>query len=980
MKMKDERLKNTEIGFFAYLKRYAAFFIFHFSFFILGIGAANAQYYSWGNSPASIKWDKLKTPDIKLIYPATFQENGRRVLWYFDTIRPYVNIGYRLGTMPTPVVLHTENMIGNGMVMWAPKRIELLSAPGSTYSEPWLKQLVIHEYRHNVQYNNLNQSTMKVLGWILGDQAKFLGPALFGVLLLEGDAVMFETEMSAFGRGLQPSFTMHYRASGDVGDPRYARDYWFCGSFRTFVPDHYRLGYQMVRWSYDYYNEFIYDKLAWFTARNPYYFAPMTVGLRKFYGIRKFGMFEKTFAELNAYWDSLPQVEDSSTKLPTPWTSYTTYQWPLWLDDGTIIAFKKDFDRYNRIVRVDAVTGAEKVLAYTGSVSTRPVLSEGKLWWTEYRASMLWEEKVNSRLCFYDIASGRKGVSGDRRQIFYPAAIPGEGLAYVVYDYTGQYSIVKGLNGREWEIEFPFGTEINGLAWDDATQKLYFIGLDDGGMWVGTPTADEDGANNVAGEKWRRLTPSRHITISDLQARGGKLYFGSIVSGKDEAHCYDLAAGVEYRLTESTYGSFQPFPDASGGRIALTTYDKDGYKLAVQDTALAVEQEQRTLPVNLVNPDWKRWDLPKMDSLVFTPAAEQESETKYRPKRFRKGLHLFDFHSWLPMDLYPMKLIQEMDLSVNLGATAMSQSLLSDAVTWLSYGWSRGGGSSVAGGISYSGLGAVLDVEFTWGGADQVLYTQVPQYTDIKKYFDITTTLSLPMTVGSGYNYRWLTPSVEYYYTNGLIFRPYEDMPLGVLTRGVGRMTSSLTYSQQTRMATKDLLPKWGFTAKAAFVFNPGDRDFKDLYSIYLRGYMPGFVRHHSVTLRADWQQTVGDASRPFMFRMKELFPRGAQYNFAAKRYAAGAIDYQFPIWYPEGGIPSVLYFKRVRLNLFMDYARWQDFTGIWSPLYSYGGDIILDVSPVRMPGSSNVAIKFTIAKPSDRSGVWFTAGVNFPI
>ncbi len=934
---------------------------------------ARAQYYSWGDSPASIKWNQLKTPDIKLIYPASFQENGRRALWYFDTIRHHINFGYRLGTMPTPVILHTQNMVGNGMVMWAPKRIELLSAPGSTYSDPWLKQLVIHEYRHNVQYNNLNQSTMKALGWILGDQAKFLGPALFGVLLLEGDAVMFETEMSAFGRGLQPSFTMHYRATGDVGDPHYAKDYWFCGSYRTFVPDHYCLGYQMVRWSYNHYDEFIFDKLAWFTARNPYYFAPMTVGLRKFYGIRKFRMFQNAFAELNVHWESLPKVEDSSTKLPSPWTSYTTYRWPAWLDDRTIIAFKNDFDRYNRIVAVDAETGMEKILGYTGSVSSRPVLSGGKLWWTEYRSSTLWEEKVNSRLCFFDILSNSKGAHGDRRQIFYPAAVPGEGLAYVVYDYTGSFSIVKGLNGHEWEVGFPTGTEINGLAWDDATEKLYFIGLDDGGMWLGI--IDESDAS------YSRLTPSRHITISDLQARGGKLYFGSIVSGKDEAHCYDLMTGTEYRLTESAYGSFQPFPDSSGSRIALTTYDRDGYKLAVQDISPAVEQEQRTLPVNLVNPDWKRWNLPKMDSLVYTAADEQESEAKYpRPKRFRKGLHLFDFHSWLPMDFYPMKAIDEMELAVNFGATVMSQSLLSDAVTWLSYGWSHRGGSSVNGGFSYSGLGPVLDVEVVWGGGNQLMYTAIPQNVDIKRYFNVDAALSLPMVLGSGYWYKVLTPAIGYSYNNGLIFRPSRDQPAGVLTSGVGKMITSLAYGQQTRMAQKELLPRWGFAANAGYVFNPGDSDFKSLWMAYMRGYLPGFVRHHSTTLRASWQQTVGSDSAPFMFHMKEVFPRGANYNFATKRWASGSVDYQFPVWYPEGGIPSVLYFKRVRLNLFMDYARWQDFHNMWRPLYSYGGDLILDVSPVRMPASSNVSVKFTIAKPSDRRGVWFTAGLNFPL
>jgi hypothetical protein len=61
---------------------------------------------------------------------------------------------------------------------------------------------------------------------------------------LEGDAVMNETLMSSYGRGLQPRFSMGYRAWGDqIGRDHKGRvrkniDRWFCGSYRDYIPDH----------------------------------------------------------------------------------------------------------------------------------------------------------------------------------------------------------------------------------------------------------------------------------------------------------------------------------------------------------------------------------------------------------------------------------------------------------------------------------------------------------------------------------------------------------------------------------------------------------------------------------------------------------------------------------------------------------------------------------------------------------------------
>jgi hypothetical protein len=776
---------------------------------------------------------------------------------------------------------------------------------------------------------------------------------------------------------------MHYRAVGDVGTEKYSGDYWFSGSFRDYVPDHYRLGYQMVRWSYHHLGERVWDDVAHYVSRNPQFIAPMTFGLKRHYGMNQTGLFRRTCADLTAQWNSLPRVENYSHRIVTPEKSYTTYRWPLWVDAGTLVAFKSDLLGTSRIVEVAAETGAERVLTHTGQVSSRPVLADGVLWWTEFRQSVLWDERVSSRLCSFDLATGRKQTHRSDDQVFYPTPLPDGEMAYVAYDYSGRFSIVCGGE----RLALPLNIEVTGLAWDDSTERLYFIGLDDGGMFLATV----EGA-----EGFSRLTPSRHITISDLRAAGGRLYFGSIVSGKDEAHCWDIATGTEYRLSNSTYGSFQP-STPNGGKIALTTYDRHGYHLALQNVSGAVEQPQRTLPIDLVNPPLKRWGVPVMDSLVYTPAEEERSVAGRRVRRFSRVANIFQPHSWVPADFYPPAAISESDLTMHLGATVMSQSLLSDATSWLAYGWNQRGGSMLRGGMSYSGLGPLMEVDFSWGGAPQTLYTALPEglTLGLKKQLSFTGRLSLPMRVSSGSWYSTLTPAAEYHYNNGVIFKQITSLE-GELTRGVERLSLSLGYSGQKRMAVSEFLPRWAFSARIGYVTNPTNSDFRGLWTASLGAWLPGVVRPHSLRVRAGWQQAAGRVDAPFMFRMKEVFPRGAEYDFSARRWLSGSVDYQLPVWYPEGGITGIVYFKRVRLNLFADYARWQDFgreSGVnlstgkrtitspaWHRLYSYGADVILDISPLRLPATHNFSAKFTFAKPSDQRGLFFSVGMEMPL
>ena len=237
-------------------------------------GSASAQYYSWGADPESLSWRKIKDDNISVIYPTNATIAGYKMMHYTKAVQPSIDFGFRHGAMNIPFVIHPENMLSNGLVMWLPKRVEIISAPAiDSYSMPWLKQLAAHEYRHAVQYNNINHGWVKAFSYLLGQQSSTIGLLFMPLWGIEGDAVISETAMSTFGRGLQPSFTLHYRAHKDDILKRKNIDKWFCGSYREFIPDHYHLGYQITSYANTKYGHNIWDNIVDYAVRHPYVIA-----------------------------------------------------------------------------------------------------------------------------------------------------------------------------------------------------------------------------------------------------------------------------------------------------------------------------------------------------------------------------------------------------------------------------------------------------------------------------------------------------------------------------------------------------------------------------------------------------------------------------------------------------------------------------------------------------------------------------------
>ena len=945
-----------------------------------------AQYYSWGVDSPQHRWKQMKSENYRVVYPDTAANIASRMMFYLDTVKDDISYGYRYPAMSIPFVVHPENFNSNGLVMWMPRRVEFLSTPSvNSYATPWVKQLVAHEYRHAVQYNNLNRGVFKGLGYLLGQQSSTISLLVMPLWVMEGDSVMTETEMTTFGRGMQPSFTLTYRAYGNVSDAHKNIDKWFCGSYKDYIPDHYQLGYLMSRHAYNRFGRILGDAMADITTRRPYMVVSTSWTLNKLFSISETELFHDTFRTLSDLWDKLPK-EQTSTYIPIPEPkSHTIYSHPQVTYDGDIIMLKEDLDYPTSLVRLDSI-GVESHIAYTGYISTRPALSKiGRVWWTEYRRSPLFDHEVHSTLCYMDLAEGKPRALPKLRNVLYPTPTEGHGIAWVEYPPDGSYSVVvNGATELNERTTLPYGCEIHGMAWDDTTLGLYIIVTDDEGMYLA----------QVTPEGLKTITRPSYSTLSDLRAGGGKLYFGSISSGLDELHYYDIIEDKEYRISQSLYGSFQPMPYNENSVIA-TSYDRRGYLPVMQDLEHKTEVRYAPHPPKILLPEGREWNVVNLDTVRFTDADGERVAELTPPKRFSKFGHMFNIHSWAPASYDPYALAEESNIAFNLGATIMSQNILSTTEGFLTYGWNEEEGSVWKGLIRYYGLGVNLWVRGTYGGRQtihtiyyydpakqEVVFPTIPK---LGRYYAATVGATLPILLQQGYHTRLFALSTVWNLSNGMKANTgkirYQNGKISNMTtlgysEGVHQLSLGLTFQDFVRQAHRDILPPWGVVAQGSFTLNPTSRDMGHLVVGYGKVYTRGLFPHHAFTVEASYQNSFGgfqseNVLSELSFKSTRLLPRGfSSHEIKNKHYVATALNYQLPVWYPEMGFRGSIYFKRLRLNTGLDYASFYNPTFNLATgeviesrqhIGAYGIDLGIDFNVLAMPEAATISASFSL-------------------
>ena len=931
-----------------------------------------AQFYSNGASPARVRWQSLQGENVRVIAPDFAEGEARRVLFLMDSVHHAIGYGLGEGLRPigAPVVLHAHNSASNGISIMAPARIEMCLMPSTSgYATPWLRQLSVHEYRHAAQYAALFDDHARWPYYLLGQQALL---ALTGTLpfwWLEGDAVDAETQASLYGRALQPSFTMHYRAVGRDILWGHNSDVWFSGSYNRHIPSHYELGYQMTTTANTLEGRYAWGEVVDYASRKFLTITPFEWGMRRHLGYSTKELFETTFLRLNDHWDSLPTRVSSSSRLrltnPRHRSPYERYQHPQWVDDNSIVAVKNTFDTPSEIVEVDLLWGHERRLHHTGYINSAPVVIGDHIYWSEMRQLSSFSQEMGSVLyCAQRDGSGTpKRLHRAGNYALYPTDFEGT-LAWVRYNLEGTYTLVC----EKGEKTLPQGVECHGLA---ATgERLYYITTDHNGMAIHSWEPATDHCDTVKS--------ASRVTLSSLVAKGDRLYFGSILSGYDEIHTIDLTSGLEERLTTSPYGAFDGYPSPDGKALVHTTYDASGYHLALAPHKGVESVAHSPLPRNVVNPGIYRWDsFPSIDTIAYGPEEAKLSQERIHAKPFSKVGNILELHSWAPIYYRPEQLATGNLSDVKLGITVTSQSLLSDAIMSLGAYYLPDGRVGGSLNLKYIGLAPKLELSANLrsGSAPHYAPTGVMMHlgdydysydhseevaapTPTAAYHSLYGRIYLPIILRHSYWSSVLTPSVELSHANTRLYSPTTRS----YSRGHSLVAATLQWNNYTRTAYRNLQPRWGF----AFIGGIGKSlaPFETTASVglYAQAYTPAFGANDGFTWKAFYQGILGSGPLNYSVDLGWLTPRGLRTQIYPDDQLGWSVQYTTPLLYPDRGIEGIVMLKRVRGALFVESLSGRLWTSDRSirrdGTVTLGGEMWLDTSWLRLPEQGDLSFR----------------------
>ncbi|MCG8698461.1 MAG: hypothetical protein MI922_10440, partial [Bacteroidales bacterium] len=637
------------------------------------------QFVNTGTSPWFTDYRQIKTDHFKLIYPSTFDSNAIRLANLLEVSYEYSIEPYKIKPKRLPVVIHNQTVLSNGYVTWAPKRMELFSTPPTTtFSQPWLNQLSLHETRHVVQLSQLNQGFTKLMYAPVGQIATGLSAAFLPLWFLEGDAVYSETVHSNNGRGRTAYFRKELKAIELELPKRYSYDKSYLGSYKDFVPDFYRYGYQMVSYAYMN-NNFTWQKTIKNVGRRPFTIAPFYFGLKKSSGLSKVSLYNHAFDTLRNNWISTSenQYYDTNIWFDVDKKSYSSYNYPVPLNNANAVyALRTGLDDIARIVKIE--NNKEEVI-YTPGIITRNYLAgcDRYLAWEEVIPDPRWEQRSYNVVKLLDVETNKQTTLLKKALHYSPEFSP-DGKRIVVINQTIEHKNsvqIYQLSNKQLLSEIQPPHQLQLLHIDYSTDStIYVVGLNSKGKSIWQV--------DIYSHQWKQIMEPVFHNITDLKANEDYLVYTSDYDGTENIYLYGIQSGESFKISNDQYGAVEPNFSNNYERLFYASYTSDGYRIS---------------SIDLTNTNtWINEDSVLKGSYYFADKLCHDSLSigkddipceEYPIEKYSKFLNGINVHSWLPfyVDIDDAMSSLNGELPVYPGATAFIQNNLSSVTGQVSY-------------------------------------------------------------------------------------------------------------------------------------------------------------------------------------------------------------------------------------------------------------------------------------------------------
>ena len=914
--------------------------LFIISFLFITTGLFAQQF---GGNPPSLKWKQLNTDTARIIFPAGLDSQAQQV----------AAIVHRLSrtTLPTVghsqrkinIVLQNQTTIANGYVGLAPFRSEFQLTPEQNSfalgSLPWPKMLAIHEYRHVQQFNNFRVGLSGAFYYLFGEGGQAFANSLsVPNWFWEGDAVYQETLVSDQGRGRLPWFFNSYRALR-AGDKHYSWMKLRNGSLRDYVPDHYPLGYMLVAYGRERYGDDFWRRVSHDAAAFHGLFYPLQGAIRRYAGVS----FSQYRRDALAWFGVSPALKGAQAQTPAaraqPPAGNSPYEaeadryarihrhfvaneeFPQFIGTDSILYMRSSYRQIPAFV-LRELTNKNETKIQTRAISLDNYFSAngGLVVYAAYETDPRWGWRDYSVIRLLDPATGEDKKLTRRSRYFAPD-ISSDGRQIVaVQEATDGSCEIHLLNAGTGQL-------INKIPNRDSLFYTYPKFYSD--KEVVTAVRNRKGQMSLAlvttkDGTIRYLLPFSYQTIGFPSVHADSIWFTASRNGQDRT--YAIAGGRIFGVNlphgDPLTGIYQP-QSASNGSFTWNTFTAAGFHLdEAPRSSLGLEE----IPA-------AAWDqglpLQNIDSLNRGPAhlLDRINTAAYPVSKYPGASHLINFHSWRPY-------LNDPDYTFSL----VSDNILNTFETKLFVAYNRNENYKQAGAsATYAAFYPWLTAGWHYTFDRNAFYGSNKIFWNENEY---RAGLSIPLNFTRGRSYTSLLFGSDIvrnqrYYT-GL----YKD---SFNSRAFAYIDPYISFVHQSQQTQQQIYPRFAQVLNLSYdraVTSFQANQF--LASGFL--YLPGLDYTHSLLLTGAFQQR--DSLRNARFSNGFPFSRGYAAENFYQMWKLSA-NYQLPLCYPDWGLGNIVYFLRLRANLFYDYTHAQDFytnRAIYTAEFrSFGSEIYFD-------------------------------------
>jgi len=378
-------------------------------------------------------------------------------------------------------------------------------------------------------------------------------------------------------------------------------------------------------------------------------------------------------------------------------------------------------------------------------------------------------------------------------------------------------------------------------------------------------------------------------------------------------------------MTENHFIS--PTTSNDGESLYFSYYTADGNKLARIDF-----KPDNFEPVNLSEINYEYLADRLVKPQTFNLDEIKVPDSVYDEKKYRKGGHMFNLHSWAPVS------IDVDNYTLNPGVTLMSQNKLSTAVTTLSYLYDVNEQTGkIEFGFDYYGWYPVIGFKVDYGGRKAIYQPDTTKVIPLKwRETNVSLTLSLPLNFTSS---KWIKGMQPIVGLNQKFRRMDKDVGASFKENDFTVPLYRFYAYNQYKRSVRDIYPKWGQNIDLLYRDTPFSEYVNSQAGLTAWFYFPGFIHHQGIRIYGGYQKTV---TGNYSFSNFVAIPRGYSNIFYPEYYSIRS-DYAFPIAYPDLNVPSVFYLKRIYSKLFYDYLQGTDKDGVVNKLSSLGAEVYTD-------------------------------------